>query len=87
MSTPTATLNAATPVVNNVATPGSHASPTPNHHASPQASGTTGTAPNSSHQQQSHKKDVAVVFVVDGTARMKPHFNILYEAYVEPIIK
>lgn len=72
MSTPTTTPT----VVNNVTTPGSHASPTPTHHQSPQI-------PVSHH----HRKEVAVVFVVDGTARMKPHFSILYEAYVEPIIK
>jgi hypothetical protein len=85
MSTPTANLSATTPVANNIATPGSHASPTPNHHASPQIPATTAIAASST--PQNHKRDVAVVFVVDGTARMKPHFNILYEAYVEPIIK
>lgn len=75
MSTPT--LNA-TPIAgaNNVTTPGSHTSPTPLHNQSPQI-------PVSHHQ----RKEVAIVFVVDGTARMKPHFDLLYEAYVEPIIK
>lgn len=81
MSTPTAsaTTTTATPgptAVNNVTTPGSHASPTPAHHQSPQI-------PVAQHQ----RKEVAVVFVVDGTARMRPHFNILYDSYVEPIIK
>jgi hypothetical protein len=76
MSTPTPL-----PVVQNVTTPGSQhntSSPPPvvNHHQSPQI-------PISHHQ----RKEVAVVFVVDGSARMKPFFNILYESYVEPIIK
>lgn len=61
---------------NNVTTPGSHASPTPLHDQSPQIP--------VSHSQ---RKEVVIVFVVDGTARMKPHFDLLYEAYVEPIIK
>lgn len=74
MSTPIA--NSTPTAVNNVTTPGSHSSPTPIHHQSPQIT--------VSHH---HRKEVAVVFVVDGTARMKPHFDILYEAYVEPIIK
>jgi hypothetical protein len=78
MATPNATTTT-TPVLagaNNVTTPGSHASPTPIQHQSPQI-------PVSHHQ----RKEVAVIFVVDGSARMKPHFNVLYEAYVEPIIK
>jgi hypothetical protein len=59
----------------NVGTPVSHTSPTPTQHHSPQP-------PIANHQ----RREVAVVFVVDGSARMKPHFNVLYEAYVEPII-
>lgn len=74
MSTPN--TNTTPTVVNNVTTPGSHSSPTLAHHQSPQI-------PVSHHR----RKEVAIVFVVDGTARMKPHFDILYEAYVEPIIK
>ena len=76
MSTPTMNTASVTTVANNVATPGSHASPTPTHHQSPQIP-----------VQQHHRKEVAIVFVVDGSARMKPHFNILYDSYVEPIIK
>lgn len=75
MSTPTTNAVTASVVTNNVTTPGSHTSPTPMQHQSPQIS--------ISHQ----RKDVALIFVVDGTALMKPHFNTIYEAYVEPIIK
>ncbi|KAI8974378.1 hypothetical protein BDB01DRAFT_807211 [Pilobolus umbonatus] len=33
------------------------------------------------------RKEIVIVFVVDGTAKMKPHFNTIHEVYVEPIIK
>lgn len=62
------------PSSNLVATPGSQSSPAPIQ--SPQIL--------VSHHQ---RKDVAIVFIVDGSARMKPHLNLLYEAYVEPILK
>ncbi|KAI8394137.1 mediator complex subunit 25 von Willebrand factor type A-domain-containing protein [Radiomyces spectabilis] len=58
-----------------VATPGSIGSPTPNYHPSPQIT---------THRK---RREVACVFVVDGTARMKPYLDTLYEAYVEPILR
>lgn len=61
---------------NHVATPGSQPSPASVQQQLPQLS--------VAHHQ---RKDVAVVFIVDGSARMRPHLNLLYEAYVEPILK
>ncbi|OZJ06003.1 hypothetical protein BZG36_01098 [Bifiguratus adelaidae] len=33
------------------------------------------------------KRDVACVFVVEGTARMRPHFATLLQGYIEPLIR
>ena len=46
------------------------------------------TSPAPTPQVHAHqRKEVAVVFVVDGTARMRPYFKTLYDSYVEPILK
>lgn len=59
-----------------IGTPRSHPSPTPHVQASPQM------------QTVSHiRKEVACLFVVEGTARMQPHLDVIINAYVDPILK
>ncbi|KAI8097787.1 mediator complex subunit 25 von Willebrand factor type A-domain-containing protein [Halteromyces radiatus] len=67
----------ASTTMNTATTPGSQASPSASvPQSSPQL-------PTSHH----HRKDVACVFVIDGSARMKPHLTTLYESYVDPILR
>lgn len=74
MSTPPITTEAAG---NAVSTPGSQTAP---------SATTTQNSPQlpTSHH---HRKEVACVFVIDGSARMKPHLSGLYESYIEPILR
>lgn len=72
MSTPTANG-----IVNNTNTiQRSNASPVANTQSSPQIQ-----------MSHHHKREVACVFVIDGSARMKPHYTNIYESYIEPILR
>ncbi|KAI9486701.1 MAG: mediator complex subunit 25 von Willebrand factor type A-domain-containing protein [Benjaminiella poitrasii] len=75
MSTITANSTPIPANANIINAPASHVSPQSGQHNSPQV--------HVSHQ----RKEVAVIFVIDGTARMQPHFQVIYEAYIDPIIK
>lgn len=72
--------------VANIATP----SPTPNIQPSPrvQASSHNATPNNNNNAHQHHqRREVACVFVVEGTARMGPHLNTIIQTYVDPILR